>query len=214
MCLRGAIVGRTSQRSTGQARQPAGRRQEQQTTTTPILDDRSPTSSGNESDDSSDVEMPMPIDAEAAKSATQEFKSETATTSSSSSAAATAAASSAKPMPTALNYQTESGPSTSSAASVSATAAASSSDNKYVYPATSFANIPPDMLRQLIQSGQLQVHAEEDGNQYVTIPLSSTVASYIKGKSAAAVTVNNTTTQNPKSEKNTEKTLSIKQEYD
>lgn len=123
-----------------------------------MQDERLPTSSGNESDDSSDVEMPMSsADVEAAAAAPQEQKTETA-------AAATTSSACAKPKPVSatLSYQTETGPSTSTAAAAAATATASAAtDNKYIYPATSFANIPPDMLRQLIQSGQLQVHAEE-----------------------------------------------------
>lgn len=48
-----------------------------------------------------------------------------------------------------------------------------------------------------------------DGNQYVTIPLSSSVASYIKGKTVAG-----NPSPAPKSDKSAEKILSIKQEYD
>ncbi|TDG42543.1 hypothetical protein AWZ03_011037 [Drosophila navojoa] len=171
-----------------------------------ILDDRSPTSSGNESDDSSDVETPLSGDADAvSKTAANELKPEAA-----------ASVGGPKSMPASLIYQTETGASTSTAAATAASvvstaspATAAAPDRNYVYPATSFANIPPDMLRHLIQSGQLQIHAEEDGNQYVTIPLSSTVASYIKGKSTTGAS-----TSYPTSEKSTEKTLSIKQEYD
>lgn len=129
-----------------------------------LQDERSPTSSGNESDDSSDVEIPMPTaDVDAAAAATpQELKTE-------ATAAATTTGTCPKPkqMSATLSYQTETGPSTSTAAAAAAgagtaaAAGATATDNKYIYPATSFANIPPDMLRQLIQSGQLQLHAEE-----------------------------------------------------
>lgn len=126
-----------------------------------LQDERSPTSSGNESDDSSDVEIPMPtadVDAATAAATPQELKTEA------TQATTSGACSKPKQMSATLSYQTETGPSTSTAAAAAGTAAAAgatATDNKYIYPATSFANIPPDMLRQLIQSGQLQLHAEE-----------------------------------------------------
>jgi len=64
----------------------------------------------------------------------------------------------------ALTYQTETnnGPSTSTAAGGGG-AGGAPADSKYVYSAASIANIPQKMLRQLIQSGHLQLHAEEGG---------------------------------------------------
>jgi len=117
-------------------------------------DDRSPTSSGNESDDSSDVEMP----AEAAEVATKLPASKTEVSAPPAASCSAATASSGHKTMPALNYQTDtnSGPSTSTAAG-----GGGSADSKYVYSAASIANIPQKMLRQLIQSGHLQVHAEE-----------------------------------------------------
>ncbi|KRF98577.1 uncharacterized protein Dwil_GK22205 [Drosophila willistoni] len=188
-------------------------------------DERSPTSSGNESDDSSDVEMPSEVtELDSSKAELNTVSAATATTAAAAAASTSTivtggggvGAGGSKAMP-ALNHQTDQGPSSSKgcsgAAAVQPTAA--SSDSKYVYPAASFANIPPDMLRQLIQTGHLQVHAEEDGNQYVTIPLSSSAASLIKGNKMAASS--STQSSNPaqvKSEQVAEKPLSIKQEYD
>ncbi|EDV37478.1 uncharacterized protein Dana_GF11392 [Drosophila ananassae] len=188
-------------------------------------DERSPTSSGNESDDSSDVEMPGAEVIEVASSkavATVASKTEVApappAAAGSSGATATTSATGAgsKPMP-ALNYQTENGPSTSTGAAAGASGGGASADSKYVYPAASFANIPPKMLRQLIRTGHLQLHAEEDGNQYVTIPLSSTAANLIKSNklttSSGTATGSGTSTAS-KTDPSAEQPLTIKQEYD
>ncbi|XP_017061915.1 serum response factor homolog [Drosophila ficusphila] len=173
-------------------------------------DDRSPTSSGNESDDSSDVEMPVEAAEAAAKlpaSKTEAPPPPAASAAAAATSSAAASSSGSKAMP-ALNYQTENnGPSTS--------AGGAPADSKYVYPAASIANIPQKMLRQLIQSGHLQLHAEEDGNQYVTIPLSSTAANLIKSNklsaSGSGASGSGTAT---KSDPQAEKPLTIKQEYD
>ncbi|KAI8039920.1 hypothetical protein M5D96_007345 [Drosophila gunungcola] len=136
----------------------------------------------------------------------------------SSAAASSSSTSGCKAMP-ALNYQTENtGPSTSTAGGGGGGGGgggAAPADSKYVYPAASFANIPQKMLRQLIQTGHLQLHAEEDGNQYVTIPLSSTAANLIKSnKLQASGGSASGGGSASKSDPSAEKPLTIKQEYD
>lgn len=41
-----------------------------------------------------------------------------------------------------------------------------------IYPATALANLPQDVLVRLLQSGQIQLHNEDGGQQFITIPLS------------------------------------------
>lgn len=105
--------------------------------------------------------MELPGEASEASAKLPVIKTEPTGVSAPAATAATGASTSSgsKPMP-ALKYQTENGPSTSTAAAT-AGGSGSSADSKYVYPAASFANIPQKMLRQLIQTGHLQLHAED-----------------------------------------------------
>ncbi|XP_055923383.1 serum response factor homolog [Eupeodes corollae] len=174
-------------------------------------DDRSPMSSGNESDESSDVDSPGPPSLKA----TQTLLTESPPTVSSDaplnsqnqtklqvqqhqqqqqqqSVAASSSTVTTNNEP--IYYDVfKPAPSASSASASSTSASNQNQPSNIVYPASALANIPQEVLLGLIQSGHLQLHTEEDGSghQYITIPLSMAAAAAtnnIGGGSSTQVT--------------------------
>ncbi|XP_049544000.1 serum response factor homolog [Anopheles darlingi] len=89
------------------------------------------------------------------------------------------------------------------APAVTSVATAPAVTSSIVYPAAALSTLPQDVLVNLIQSGQIQLHGEENGSQqYVTIPMPLIKASSSKSssngqqKSPSAGSPSSSTTRN------------------
>ncbi|XP_055855632.1 serine/threonine-protein kinase 10 isoform X4 [Episyrphus balteatus] len=163
-------------------------------------DDRSPMSSGNESDESSDVDSPGPpslkatqilltesppaVNSDAPSSSQNQTKQQQNQVQqqqqqqqqqAANSSSTTTSTSTANNEP--IYYDVFKPATSSTSTSTSANQNQNQASN-IVYPASALANIPQEVLLGLIQSGHLQLHTEEDGSghQYITIPLSMAAA--------------------------------------
>ncbi|XP_063702271.1 serum response factor homolog [Culicoides brevitarsis] len=144
-------------------------------------DERSGDSSGAESDDSSGADSPGPASlgpSQLTQSNLHSFNGSNNFVSSSSSNMPSLSMPSLQVTTSAAAAAT--GSSSSATQKMDATtikiptltATPTLSGNGVIYPAAALANLPQDVLVQLVQSGQLQVHTDADsGNQYITIPI-------------------------------------------
>ncbi|XP_052564747.1 serum response factor homolog isoform X3 [Culex pipiens pallens] len=145
-------------------------------------DDRSPMSSGSDTDDYSPPDSPGP--------------SCTPLTSSSSTSTSTAARASASSVVAsvgngagsgsglgatiqqqikqhqALQQQIQQQQQSSTSAHQQQQATQQQVTSNVIYPAAALANLPQDVLMSLLQTGQIQLHNEDGVQQYITIPLS------------------------------------------
>uniref|UniRef100_A0A0K8U015 Serum response factor homolog n=1 Tax=Bactrocera latifrons TaxID=174628 RepID=A0A0K8U015_BACLA len=161
-------------------------------------EDRSPLSSGNESDDSSDAESPVPAQLQAVKNSaltdarTQDNSKQQAaavTVTPSTSGGASTSAMTNKNVAYAIaedltHNATVAEPKLKHNTNiVQQERQPLSAECLTSYAAPSgLTGLPQDMLLKLIQSGHLQLHTEEDGSgqQYISIPLTSNAAQTLK----------------------------------
>ncbi|XP_038107508.1 serum response factor homolog isoform X2 [Culex quinquefasciatus] len=146
-------------------------------------DDRSPMSSGSDTDDYSPPDSPGPS------------CSNTPLTSSSSTSTSTAARASASSVVASVGNGAGSGSGlgatiqqqikqhqalqqqiqqqqSSTSAHQQQQATQQQVTSNVIYPAAALANLPQDVLMSLLQTGQIQLHNEDGVQQYITIPLS------------------------------------------
>uniref|UniRef100_A0A336MAA1 CSON014253 protein n=1 Tax=Culicoides sonorensis TaxID=179676 RepID=A0A336MAA1_CULSO len=169
-----------------------------------VVDDRSNDSSGAESDDSSGGDSPGPVlgPSQLTQSNLHNFNGSLNSNSNFVISTNSSMPNNTLSMPSlqlTTTTQTQANTSTSSQQGQSQkmdtstikiptiTATPTLSGNGVIYPAAALANLPQDVLVQLVQSGQLQIHTDADsGHQYITIPIPLHQASSANASSSAS----------------------------
>ncbi|XP_037953698.1 serum response factor homolog [Teleopsis dalmanni] len=163
-------------------------------------EDRSSVSSGNESDESSDIDSPILTSTNTKNSAVDKLPVDKSVATCSSAVQAN--------INTAQRVQ-------SKKSCCSMEVVNPQSDASLLYPTSALSSVPQDVLLQLIQCGHLQLHTEEDGSghQYVAIPLTSSTANLLKASQSSTTSTVNTKDCLETRNKNEISSSKDKQEY-